>query len=67
MHTSLRVIGVLPDLVVSEVLGLGLCRWASPQAVHEPVGVVLMRVIVSSDDACGDGVHHLPTRVPQRG
>ncbi|MCW2626910.1 MAG: hypothetical protein JWR48_3632, partial [Mycobacterium sp.] len=40
MHTSLCVIGVLPDLVVSVVLGLGFCRWASAQAVHEPVGVV---------------------------
>ena len=36
MHTSLRVIGVLPDLVVSVVLGLGFCRWAAAQAVHEP-------------------------------
>jgi hypothetical protein len=34
------VIGVLPDLVVSVLLGLGFCRWASAQAVHESVGVV---------------------------
>jgi hypothetical protein len=34
MHTSLRVIGVLPDLVVSVVLGLGFCRWASAQATE---------------------------------
>ena len=36
MHTSLCVIGVLPDLVVNVVLSLGFCRWAAAQAVHEP-------------------------------
>jgi hypothetical protein len=47
MHSSLRVIGVLSDPVVSVVLGFGFCWWASVEAVHEPAGVVLMWVILS--------------------
>ncbi len=47
-HTSLRVIGVLPDLEMSVVLGLDLGRWTAAEAVHEPSLVVLMWVIVSS-------------------
>ena len=46
MHTSLCVIGVLPDLVVSVVLGLGFCRWASAHAVHESVGDDLLQPAV---------------------
>jgi hypothetical protein len=43
MHTSVHVVGVLPDRLLSAVFGLGFCRWASAEAVHEPAGVVLMR------------------------
>jgi hypothetical protein len=38
MHTSLRVIGVLPDLVVSVILGLCFCRWAASESMHENPG-----------------------------
>ncbi|MDT5369437.1 MAG: hypothetical protein QOC62_3868 [Mycobacterium sp.] len=30
MHTSVRVIGVLPDRLLSEVFDRGFCRWAGP-------------------------------------
>jgi len=43
MHTSVRVVDVLPDRLSSAVFGLGFCRWASAEAVHEPAGGVLMR------------------------
>jgi hypothetical protein len=56
MHTSLRVIGVLPDRLLSVILGLGFCRWASAQAVHEPAGVVLMWVILSRSGSGRVGV-----------
>jgi hypothetical protein len=29
MHTSVHVIGVLPDRLLSEVFDRGFCRWAS--------------------------------------
>jgi hypothetical protein len=40
MHTSLRVIGVLPDLEISVVLSLDLGGWTAAKAVHEPALVV---------------------------
>ena len=33
--TSLPLIGVLADLVVSVVLGFGFCGWSAPGSVHE--------------------------------
>jgi hypothetical protein len=36
MHTSLRVIGVLPDLEMSVVRSLDLGGWTAAKAVHEP-------------------------------
>ena len=39
MHTSLRVIGVLPDLEMSVVLSLDLGGWTAAKAVHERVSL----------------------------
>jgi hypothetical protein len=48
MHTSLRVIGVLPDLEMSVVLSLDLGGWTAAKAVYEPS----LRLRVRMRDRC---------------
>jgi hypothetical protein len=52
MHTSLRVIGVLPDLEMSVVRSLNLGGWTAAKAVHEP------SLVVPADPRRGD-VHQV--------
>ena len=55
MHTSLRVTGVLPDRLLSVVLGLDFGRRASVKAVHQPGRVVLMHPRKGDALDVGDG------------
>ena len=53
MHTSLRVIGVLPDLEMSVVLSLDLGGWTAAKAMYEPSLRLRVRMRRCRTGVCG--------------
>jgi hypothetical protein len=56
MHTSLRVIGVLSDLLVRVVLGVGCRRWTTPEPMGQSARIL----------AVGGGATARPAGGPKR-